>query len=192
MSKTSSTMLPLGTAAPAFSLPDVVTGRSVSLADFADKKALLVMFICNHCPYVIHVRDELMRLARDYAGRGVGTVAISSNDSADYPEDAADKMKTLAEQLRFPFPYCHDESQEVAKAYTAACTPDFFLFDQNRKLVYRGQLDGTRPRQDPPTGADLRAALDATLAGQPVNSDQKPSLGCNIKWRAGNAPAYFG
>ncbi|MEA3186306.1 MAG: hypothetical protein QOD99_136 [Chthoniobacter sp.] len=185
-------MLPLGTAAPAFSLPDVVTGRSVSLADFADKKALLVMFICNHCPYVIHVRDELMRLARDYAGRGVGTVAISSNDSADYPEDAADKMKTLAEQLRFPFPYCHDESQEVAKAYTAACTPDFFLFDQNRKLVYRGQLDGTRPRQDPPTGADLRAALDATLAGQPVNSDQKPSLGCNIKWRAGNAPAYFG
>ncbi len=191
MAKTYSTMLSLGTSAPPFSLPEVVNGRTISLADFADKKALLVMFICNHCPYVIHVREELVRIARDYAKRGLGVVAISSNDIAGYPEDSPEKMKTLAEQLNFPFPYCYDESQEVAKAYTAACTPDLFLFDENRRLVYRGQLDSTRPRQDTPTGADLRAAIDTVLAGEPVDPDQKPSLGCNIKWRAGNEPAYF-
>lgn len=180
-------MLPLGTRAPAFQLPDVVTGRTVSLADFAKNQALLVMFICNHCPYVIHVREELVRLARDYAGP-LGVLAISSNDAQEYPADAPEKMRELAQQLQFPFPYCYDETQEIAQAYTAACTPDLFLFDENLQLVYRGQLDGTRPRQDPPTGADLRAAIDATLSDQPVDPDQKPSLGCSIKWRAGNAP----
>ena len=188
MSKTSSTMLPLGTSAPDFQLPDVLTQRSVSLADFTGKKALLVMFICNHCPYVVHVRDELVRIARDYAARGLGVVAISSNDAIRYPDDAPDKMQALARELQFPFPYCHDESQETARAYTAACTPDFFLFDEKRTLVYHGQLDGTRPRQEPPTGADLRAAIDAVLAGQPVSAEQKPSIGCSIKWRPGNEP----
>lgn len=182
-------MLALGTTAPDFSLPDVASGRTISLADFAEKKALLVMFICNHCPYVIHVREELIRIARDYAD-GLGVVAISSNDVTTHPDDSPGKMRTLARQMHFSFPYCHDESQAVAKSYSAACTPDFFLFDQNRKLVYRGQLDDTRPRQDPPTGADLRAAIDAALAQQPVNVLQKPSIGCNIKWRAGNEPSY--
>jgi len=182
-------MLPLGTQAPAFSLPDVTTGKPVSLEDFAGKKALLVIFLCNHCPYVIHVREELARIARDYAPLSVGVVGITSNDAETYPEDAPEPTRGLARLLGFPVLY--DETQAVAKAYTAACTPDIFLFDSGRKLVYRGQLDGTRPRQDPPTGADLRAALDAVLANRPVNPEQRPSLGCNIKWKPGNEPDYF-
>ncbi len=182
-------MLPLGTQAPAFSLPDVISGSSVSLGDFAASKALMVVFLCNHCPYVIHVREELARIARDYAQKSVGFVGITSNDAAEYPDDAPEPTRDLAGLLALPVLY--DESQAVAKAYTAACTPDFFLFDANRRLVYRGQLDSTRPRQETPTGHDLRAAIDAVLADQPVNPDQKPSLGCNIKWKPGNEPGYF-
>lgn len=189
MARTASTMLPLGTPAPAFSLPDVTTGQTVSLADFAGKKALLVIFLCNHCPYVIHVRDELARIARDYAGKSFGVVGITANDVSEYPEDSPEATRELAKILGFSVLY--DATQEVAKAYTAACTPDFFLFNADRKLVYRGQLDSTRPRQDPPTGADLRAAIDAVLNDQPVNPDQRPSLGCNIKWIPGNEPDYF-
>jgi peroxiredoxin len=177
-------MLALGTAAPDFSLPDVVTGRVVSLKDFADKKALLVMFICRHCPYVKHVQEELARLGKDYADKPVGMVAISSNDAIAYPEDAPESLKEMALELGFSFPYLYDESQQVARAYDAACTPDFFLFDENRRLVYRGQLDGSRPGNGiPVTGRDLRNAIDAVLAGAPVDPNQKPSLGCNIKWK---------
>jgi peroxiredoxin len=184
MAATESTMMPLGTPAPDFQLPDVVTGRTVSLKDFADKKALLVMFICRHCPYVVHVREELARLGRDYADKSVGIVAISSNDAEAYPEDAPESLKEMAIQLGFRFPFLYDESQDVARAYDAACTPDFFLFDENRKLVYRGQLDDSRPGNGiPVTGRNLRAALEAVLAGQPVNPNQKPSIGCNIKWK---------
>ena len=193
MVRTASTMLELGTAAPDFSLPDVVAGREVSLADFEGRKALLVMFICRHCPYVKHVQEELARLGRDYQNRGVGVVAISSNDALEFPEDAPASLKEMAAELGFTFPFCYDESQETAKAYSAACTPDFFVFDESRKLVYRGQLDDSRPGSGKPvTGSDLRAALDAVVSGRPVNPDQRPSLGCNIKWRAGNEPAYFG
>ena len=192
MVRTASTMLELGTAAPDFSLPDVVAGRAVSLADFGGKKALLVMFICRHCPYVKHVQEELARLGRDYQGRGVGVVAISSNDASEFPEDAPASLKEMAAELGFTFPFCYDESQETAKAHSAACTPDFFVFDGSRKLVYRGQLDDSRPGSGKPvTGSDLRAALDAVVSGRPVSPDQRPSLGCNIKWRAGNEPAYF-
>jgi thiol-disulfide isomerase/thioredoxin len=192
MVKTASTMMPLGTAAPDFLLPDVVSGREVSLADFSGSKALLVMFICRHCPYVVHVREELARLGKDYRTRGVGIVAINSNDTKGYPEDAPPLLAAMAEELGFEFPFCHDETQEVAKKYGAACTPDFFLFDEGRKLVYRGQLDDSRPGNDRPvTGADLRAALDAALSGGSVVSDQKASLGCNIKWKPGNEPDYF-
>ncbi len=183
-------MLPLGTPAPAFRLPDVATGASVSLEDFAEEQALLVVFLCNHCPYVVHVREELARIARDYAPRSVAFVGITSNDVESHPDDAPEPTAALARLLGFPVLY--DASQEVAKAYTAACTPDFFLFDAERRLVYRGQLDSTRPRQDPPDGADLRAALDAVLSGKPVNPEQRPSVGCNIKWKPGNAPGYFG
>lgn len=179
-------MLALGTKAPAFSLADVVSGRNVSLADFAGRKALLVMFICRHCPYVVHVRDELTRLGRDYADAGI--VAISSNDAANYPDDAPDRLKAMAIEAGFTFPLCYDETQEVAKAYTAACTPDFFLFDANQSLVYRGQLDDSRPGKGTPTGRDLRTAIDDVLAGKPVSPEQKPSVGCNIKWKPGNAP----
>jgi thiol-disulfide isomerase/thioredoxin len=182
-------MLPLVTPAPAFSLPDVTTGNTVSLQDFSDKKALLVIFLCNHCPYVIHVREELARIAKDYAGRSVAFAGITSNDVETYPQDSPEATRELAGILGFPVLY--DESQDIAKAYTAACTPDFFLFDEDRKLVYRGQLDSTRPRQETPTGADLRAAIDAVLEGKQINSDQRPSMGCNIKWKSGNAPAYF-
>ena len=192
MALTPSTMLALGTPAPAFTLPDVVSGKTVSLDTCAGKTALLVMFICRHCPYVVHVRQELARLGKDYAARGVGIVAISANDAVGYPDDAPDQLKAMSQELGFTFPFCYDESQATAQAYTAACTPDFFLFDAGRKLVYRGQLDDSRPGNGKPlTGRDLRAAIDAVLAGRPVNPNQQPSVGCNIKWKQGNEPAYF-
>jgi peroxiredoxin len=184
-------MLPLGTPAPDFSLPNI-DGRTVSLANVAGPNGTLVMFICNHCPFVKHVADQLAALGRDYAPRGVGIVAISSNDVATHPADSPEQMVHEAEQRGYVFPYLYDETQEVAHAYHAACTPDFFLFDNSRKLVYRGQLDASRPGNGiPVTGADLRAALDAVLAGRPVAADQIPSLGCNIKWKPGNEPPYF-
>ena len=193
MALTASTMLPLGTSAPDFHLPDVVSGNTVSLATFAGKSALLVMFICRHCPFVKHVQDELARLGKDYVNRNVGIVAISANDANNYPDDAPDKLKAMAQELGFLFPMCYDESQETAKAYTAACTPDFFLFDAQQQLVYRGQLDDSRPSNGKPvTGADLRAAIDMVLAGQLIAPDQKPSVGCNIKWKSGNEPSYYG
>lgn len=192
MARTESTMLALGTVAPDFELPDVVSGRMISLKTFAGSKALLVMFLCRHCPYVKHVEKELARLGADYAGKPLGIAAISANDAQAYPEDAPASLREMAVELGFRFPFCYDESQQTAKAYSAACTPDFFLFDAERRLVYRGQLDGSRPGNSiPVTGSDLRAAIDAVLAGRPVSRDQKPSLGCNIKWKAGNAPAYF-
>ena len=191
MVRTPSTMLPLGTPAPDFSLPSV-DGRTLSLADVAGAKGTLVMFICNHCPFVKHVADELAALGREYLPRGVGVVAISSNDVASHPADSPEQMVHEAEQRGYVFPYLYDETQAVAQAYHAACTPDFFLFDASRKLVYRGQLDASRPGNGIPlTGADLRAALDAVLAGRPVAADQVPSLGCNIKWKPGNEPPYF-
>jgi len=177
----------LGTKASDFRLPDVVSGRVVSLEDFKNDNALLVMFICRHCPYVKHVQRELARIGLDYQPRGVGIVAISSNDAADYLEDAPDSLKEMAVELGFTFPFCYDETQQVAKAYTAACTPDLFLFDAAKRLAYRGQLDDSRPNSGVPvTGADLRAALDALLAGRPVTTHQKPSVGCNIKWKRRN------
>ncbi|MCS6954555.1 MAG: thioredoxin family protein [Bryobacteraceae bacterium] len=193
MALTESTMLlELGTKAPDFRLPDVVSGKTISLDTFADKEALVVMFLCRHCPYVQHVKEELARLGRDYAGKSVGIVAISSNDAVQYPDDRPERLKAMAEELGFHFPFCYDETQEVAKAYAAACTPDFYVFDQERKLVYRGQLDDSRPGNGiPVTGKDLRAAIEAVLEGRPVPSEQKPSLGCNIKWKPGNEPPYF-
>ena len=192
MAVTASTMLRLGTKAPEFQLPDVVTGKTISLDTFKDKKALLVMFICRHCPYVQHVKEELARLGRDYIDKGLGIVAISSNDIEAYPEDSPEKLKEMALEEGFTFPVCFDETQEVAKAYTAACTPDFFLFDAERKLVYRGQLDDSRPGNNiPVTGRDLREAIEAVLEGRPVNPNQKPSIGCNIKWKPGNEPPYY-
>jgi peroxiredoxin len=186
-----SVMLPLGTPAPPFSLRDVVSGRVYSLESFKEKAGLLVMFICRHCPYVQHVEEELARLGRDYAERNLGLVGISSNDPAHYPDDAPERLKEWAERLGFTFPLCFDETQEVAKAYKAACTPDFYLFDARRRLVYRGQLDDSRPgNRLPVTGRDLRAAIEAMRAGRPVETDQKPSLGCSIKWKPGHAPDY--
>ncbi len=186
-----STMLALGTEAPDFELPDVVTGRTVSIRDFDAKRALLVMFICRHCPYVKHVRAELARLGRDFAESELAIVAISANDPDEYPEDAPEGLAEDAREAGYAFPYLFDETQEVAKAYTAACTPDLFLFDADRALVYRGQLDDSRPSNGlPVTGADLRAAIDAVLSGGPVSQDQRASIGCGIKWRAGNEPAY--
>ncbi|MCX7848332.1 MAG: thioredoxin family protein [bacterium] len=191
MAVTPSTMLALGTIAPAFFLTNVVDNKTYSLDSFKDKKVLVVMFICRHCPFVVHVRHELAKLGKDYANKSVAFVAISSNDAEKYPLDAPDKLKEMALELGFTFPLLYDESQEVAKAYSAACTPDFFVFDQQRKLVYRGQLDDSRPNNGKPvTGKDLRAAIDAVLAGKPVNPDQKPSAGCNIKWKPGNEPPY--
>ena len=206
MALTPSTMLALGTTAPDFDLPDVVSGKRVSLESFAGKKGLLVMFICRHCPYVQHVKLELGRLGKDYAPGGVsgaasasgshtareiGIVAVSSNDVQNYPDDSPEKLKAMAQELGFTFPFCYDQSQEAARAYSAACTPDFFLFDGGRRLVYRGQLDDSRPGNGKPlTGRDLRAALDAVLAGRAPSADQKPSIGCNIKWKPGNEPAY--
>lgn len=191
MALTPSTMLPLGTKAPKFQLSDVVSGKTISLDIFAGKQALLVMFICRHCPFVKHVQLELAKIGKDYADSDVGIVAISANDAENYPSDAPDKLKEMSAELGFTFPLCYDETQETAKAYTAACTPDFFLFDANHQLVYRGQLDDSRPSNNKPvTGKDLRSALDAVLASLPVNSEQKPSIGCNIKWKPGNQPAY--
>lgn len=192
MVKTASTMLALGSKAPDFSLSDV-EGKIVTLRDFGDAPALLVMFICNHCPYVKHVAAELARLAAEYQARGVAVVGINSNDAENYPDDGPDQMQREVVERGYTFPYLYDQTQEVAKAYRAACTPDFFLFDGQQQLVYRGQLDASRPGSDiPVTGSDLRAALDSVLAGEAPAEDQRPSIGCNIKWRAGNEPDYFG
>ena len=177
-------MKELGSQAPDFQLRDVVTAKQVSRADIAGPKGALVMFICRHCPFVKHVQEELAKIGRDYAGRGVGIVAISSNDVASHPEDSPTKLAYQAQELQFNFPYLFDESQDVARAYDAQCTPDFFLYDAQGKLVYRGQLDDSRPGGDiPVTGRDLRTALDALIAGRPISSEQRASLGCNIKWR---------
>ncbi|MFM7078053.1 MAG: thioredoxin family protein [Planctomycetaceae bacterium] len=191
MVRTPSTMLPLGTPAPDFTLLNV-DGRTLGLDDVAGRQATVVMFICNHCPYVKHVAEGLAALGRDYLPRGVGIVAINANDASSHPADSPEQMVHEAESRGYPFPYLYDETQDTARAYHAACTPDFFLFDADRRLVYRGQLDGSRPGNDVPvTGADLRAALDALLAGGAPAAEQRPSLGCNIKWRPGNEPAYF-
>jgi peroxiredoxin len=192
MALTPSTMLPLGTTAPDFSLPDT-DGKAVSPGDFKDAPALVVAFICNHCPYVKHVRSALRDVAEDLQSKGVAFVGISSNDVTTHPDDSPEKMKEEKESAGYTFPYLYDESQEVARAYRAACTPDFYVFDGDRKLVYRGQLDDGRPGNEiPPDGKDLKAAVEAVLAGRPVPAEQKPSIGCNIKWKAGNEPDYFG
>ena len=189
MVKTASTMLQLGTRAPEFSLSNI-DSSVVSLADFADKKGLLVVFMCNHCPFIKHLRKELAEFCNEYQGKGLGVVGISSNDVANYPDDSPEKMVEEATDAGYQFPYLYDESQEVAKAYKAACTPDFFLFDAGMALAYRGQFDDSRPGNDlPVTGADLRAACDQVLAGESVPVEQKPSIGCNIKWV--EAPEYF-
>jgi len=188
----SSTMLPLGTEAPDFRLPDP-DGKEVSLADLRGDRGLLVMFICNHCPYVKHIRSELAKRAKEYQAKGIAVAGINSNDVESYPDDRPEKMKEEAQSAGYTFPYLYDATQEVAKAYRAACTPDFFLFDAERKLYYRGQLDDSRPKNDRPlTGADLTAAVDALLAGKPAPEKQVPSAGCNIKWKPGNEPDYFG
>lgn len=191
MSLTPSTMLPLGTPAPDFRLPDT-QGRTVSLAGFQSAPALVVIFMCNHCPYVKHLRQGLAQFGRDYQSQGVAVVGINANDVSTHPEDSPAKMRHEAAVSGYTFPYLRDETQVVAKAYRAACTPDFYLFDAGRKLVYRGQFDDSRPGNGlAVTGKDLRQALDAVLAGKPVSPAQKPSIGCNIKWQAGNAPDYF-
>jgi peroxiredoxin len=184
MARTPSIMADLGTIAPNFELTDVVTGQKRSMKQLAGERGLLVMFICRHCPFVQHIQEELAKLGRNYRGRELGIVAISSNDADSYPDDAPSSLKEQAEQEGFTFPYLYDETQEVAKAYQAVCTPDFFLFDRNLALVYRGQLDDSRPgNQSPVTGRDLRRAVDSLLAGEPLSTEQKPSLGCNIKWK---------
>jgi peroxiredoxin len=193
MSAVNSTMLELGTKAPKFSLTDTVTGKNVQLKDFRGNKALLVMFISNHCPYVKNIKEGITEYAKDYLPKGVGIVAISSNDIENYPDDSPEKMKEDAEKYGYPFPYLYDETQEVAKAYKAACTPDLFLFVEKQELVYRGQFDSSRPSNDEPvTGEDLRKATDKVLSGEEVPEDQTPSIGCNIKWKVGNEPEYFG
>ncbi len=184
MALTRSTMLALGTPVPDFHLPDVVSGKTITPGRVAGRGGLLVMFICRHCPYVVHVQGELGRLGKDYAGKDLGIIAISSNDADGYPDDHPDQLRAMANDLGFAFPYCYDESQDVARVFTAACTPDFFLFDGTRRLVYRGQLDDSRPGNGKPvTGKDLRGAMDAVLAGKPVSQTQVPSAGCNIKWK---------
>jgi peroxiredoxin len=193
MVETPSEMLPLGTKMPGFSLKDAVTGKTVTDRDASGEKATLVMFICNHCPFVKHVMDELGRIAGDYIPKGAAVVAINSNDVASHPEDKPENMKKLAASKGWRFPFLFDETQEVAKAFNAACTPDFFLFDAKGGLAYRGQLDDSRPGNAVPvTGKDLRSALDAVLAGKPAARVQRPSIGCNIKWKPGNEPPYFG
>lgn len=190
MARTPSQMVPLGSAAPDFALTDAVGGGVVKLADFRDRP-LLVMFICNHCPFVKHIADELARFAREYREKGLGIVAIQSNDVANYPDDAPDKMKAEAARRGYEFPYLHDADQSVAKAYRAACTPDFFLFGRDHRLAYRGQFDGARPGSpEPVTGEDLRRAADLVLAGRPAPAEQAPSIGCNIKWIPGREPDY--
>lgn len=193
MAKTYSTMVELGMTAPDFELPDF-NGRVYSLKDFDGAPALLIMFICNHCPYVKHIQSELVKFCKEYQEKGVAIVAINSNDFNAYPEDSPQKMREVASQFGYTFPYLVDESQQVAKAYRAACTPDFFLFDKERKLVYRGQFDDSRPKMENPlpvTGKDLREAVESVLSGRLVSPIQKPSMGCNIKWKPGNEPDYF-
>jgi len=191
MVRTPSTMLPLGTPAPGFSLPNV-DGSTVELADVVGRHGTVIMFICNHCPFVKHVADQLAALGREYIPAGIGFAAISSNDVSSHPSDSPEQMVHEAELRGYPFPYLYDETQEVAQAYRAACTPDFFLFDAAQKLAYRGQLDSSRPGNDiPVTGSDLRAALDALVAGRDPDGAQRPSLGCNIKWKSGLEPEYF-
>jgi len=191
MARTPSTMVPLGTAAAEFNLPNV-DGRMVSLDTAAGPRGTLVMFICNHCPFVKHVADQLAQVGREAIGRGIGVVAISANDVATHPADSPEQMVREAEERGYPFPYLYDESQEVAKAYKAACTPDFFLFDPYRRLVYRGQLDDSRPGNGVPvTGHDLRQAIEALVAGRSPVAEQRPSIGCNIKWKPGNEPEFF-
>jgi peroxiredoxin len=192
MAAVNSTMLDLGTEAPHFSLNDVISGNTYSPKGFEGNKALLVMFICNHCPYVKLIKEALVDYASDYMPKGVGIVAISSNDVENYPDDSPEKMKEDAEMFGYPFPYLYDKDQAAAKAYMAACTPDFFLFDENHKLVYRGQFDDSRPKNGiEPTGKDLREATNKVLKGAQVPEEQKPSIGCNIKWKKGNEPDYF-
>lgn len=195
MASVSSTMLELGTTAPDFRLPNMnpaAGGDIVSLADVKGAKALLVVFMCNHCPYVVHIREVLVALINEYQAKGVMMVGISANDATTHPADGPEPMRAAAAEHGFTFPYLYDEDQTAAKAYRAACTPDFFLFDEALKLVYRGQFDGARPGNGVPvTGTDLRAALDAVLAGESISSEQRPSMGCNIKWRAGNEPEYY-
>jgi peroxiredoxin len=194
-------MLPIGTKAPDFQLPDVSSNEIISLKSFTDKAALLVIFLCQHCPFVKHVKQELAKIGEDYANSGLGIVAISSNDVKNYPDDSPEKLKAMAQELNLTFPICYDETQKVAQSYTAACTPDFFLFDalsarlrqRHFQLAYRGQLDDSRPGNNiPVTGVDLRAAIASVLAGEAITTPQKPSIGCNIKWKAGNEPPYFG
>ncbi len=191
MPETNSTMIDIGTPLPSFSLPDF-NGKTVSDADVAGSKALLVAFICNHCPFVRHIRQEFARFVKEYQAQGLTVVAFASNDTKEFPEDGPAGMKEEATEVGYTFPYLFDEQQRVAKAFQAACTPDLFLFDSQRRLAYRGQFDGSRPKNGVPiTGADLRAAADAVLAGKPAPAMQKPSMGCNIKWSPGNAPEYF-
>lgn len=186
MAFTESTMLPLGTVAPDFTLPDTVSGKIFTLKELASDRATVIMFLCNHCPYVIHVNPEIVRIVKEYSAKGVHFVGISSNDVENYPQDGPDEMKKHAAAVGYTFPYLYDETQDVARAYDAACTPDFYVFDGEMRLAYRGRLDGARPKNDLPlTGADLRAALDAVLAGEPVSERQYPSGGCNIKWKPG-------
>ena len=188
---TPSTMLPLGTTAPDFALLDVVSGQTLTLTDVMGEKGLLVMFICRHCPFVKHIQDQLAQLGKDYQSQGLGLVAISANNAVSHPDDAPDSLKEMAAQVGFTFPFLYDETQAIAKASQAACTPDFFLFNGQKALVYRGQLDDSRPGNDQPvTGKDLRAAIALVLADQPVPTAQKPSIGCNIKWKPGNEPSY--
>lgn len=188
---TASTMLNLGAVAPPFALPDT-NGKTVQLDDFRDAAGLLVVFSCNHCPYVQHIQHELAAIGREYSPKGIAMVAINANDPIAYPQDSVEKMREVAAQFGYTFPYLYDATQEVAKAYRAACTPDFFLFDGDRRLVYRGQLDDSRPgSKTPVTGRDLRRAMDDLLAQRPLVEEQRPSMGCNIKWRSGNAPDYF-
>jgi peroxiredoxin len=189
---TPSTMMPLGTKTPDFHLPDVVSGKTISLDDFSAKKVLLVIFLCRHCPYVKHVQQELAKLGRDYGLKDVAMVGISSNDTDKYPEDSPSSLREMVLELKLNFPFCFDETQEIAKAFHAACTPEFYVFNGERKLAYRGQLDDSRPKNNiPVTGKDLRAALDAVLKDQPVSAEQRPGIGCNIKWKPGNEPDYF-
>ncbi len=194
MVRTESTMLALGSPAPDFSLPEPASGTNLSLSSFSDNRALLVIFMCNHCPYVLHLNKQLNELIREFQPAGLAAVAINANDVANYPDDNPEKMIEAAKEMDYCFPYLFDEDQSVAKAYRAACTPDFFLFDADMKLAYRGQFDSSRPKNGQAvTGADMRAAFEAVLAGQSIPEDQQlPSMGCNIKWKEGNSPDYFG